>query len=176
MRKYTHKILSFTNYSSTCWKLAFFLQKLNMADIRCGWPLTNLGPDMGAIVGPTDPDDIFQPGERGGQRGSQVITLHINNLDKFEWVLHLKAERDRCTSCLLDRVNLSIRNVDVAFGVSALWKRPWWLKCPLLGWKKPWVTEFFNIRTKIRCGWRETKDPHDLDVSLVNLTLILKLV
>ena len=46
--------------------------------------MTNLGPDMGAIVGPTDPDDVFQPGERGGQGGSQVITLHIHNLDKLE--------------------------------------------------------------------------------------------
>ena len=47
---------------------------------------------------------------------------------------------------------------------------------PFVGVNKPWVTEFFNIRTKIRCGGRETKDPHDLDVSLVNLTLILMLV
>ena len=50
------------------------------------------------------------------------------------------------------------------------------IEMPCVGVKKPWVTEFFNIRTKIRCGGRETKDPHDLDVSLVNLTLILKLV
>ena len=50
------------------------------------------------------------------------------------------------------------------------------IEMPFVGVKKPWVTEFFNIRTKIRCGGRETKDPHDLDVSLVNLTSILMLV
>ena len=48
------------------------------------------------------------------------------------------------------------------------------IEMPFVVVKKPWVTEFFNIRTKIRCGGRETKDPHDLDVSLVNLTLIFK--
>ena len=42
--------------------------------------LTNLCPDMCAIVRPTDPDNVLQPGEGGGQRGSQVVALHIHHL------------------------------------------------------------------------------------------------
>ena len=83
MRKYIYtQNLVFCKLESTLRKTSISFAKIKHS---C-YPLrmTNLGPDMGAIVGPTNPDDIFQPGERGGQGGSQVITLNIHNLDKFE--------------------------------------------------------------------------------------------
>ena len=43
-------------------------------------PVKQLSPDMCSIVRPSDPHNVLQPWEGGGQGGPQIVALHVHHL------------------------------------------------------------------------------------------------